>query len=95
MARAAVGRSMRPVSMAVMAAIGPACWIERTVPLKPGKDAELHLGEAEPGALLAVGDAPVAGERQLEAAAEAEAVDRGDHRDRQPLDAVEQHRASA
>ena len=81
---------MRPVSMAVMASIGPASWIDRTVPFKPGEDAELHFGEAEPRALLAVGDAIVAGERKLEPAAEAEAVDCGDDRDRQPLDAVEQ-----
>ena len=37
MAFAAVGRSMRPVSIAVMASIGPASWIDRTVPLRPGK----------------------------------------------------------
>ena len=53
------------------------------------EDAELHLGEAEARAVVARGDAPVAGERQLEPAAEAEAVDAADHRDRQPLDAVE------
>ena len=29
------------------------------------KDAELHFGKAEPGRLLAVGDAPMAGERKL------------------------------
>ena len=73
-----------------MASVGPASSIERTVPFKPGEDAELHLGEAEPRPLLAIGDAPVAGERQFEAAAEAIAVDRRDHGDGKPLDAVEQ-----
>ena len=54
------------------------------------EDAELHFGEAEARPLLAVGDAIVAGKRKLEPAAEAEAVNGGDHRDRQLLDAVEQ-----
>ena len=39
------------------------------------EDAELDLGEAEAGGVVARGDALVAGERQLEPAAEAEAVD--------------------
>ena len=58
--------------------------------VEAGEDAELHLGEAEPRALLAVGDAIMAGKRKLEPAAEAIAMDGGDHRDRQLLDAVEQ-----
>ena len=43
-----------------------------------GQDAELHLGQAE--LRLRRGDAVVAGERELEAAAEREAADRGDQR---------------
>ena len=54
------------------------------------EDAELHLGEAEARALLAVGDAIVAGKRKFEPAAEAETMDGGDDGDRQLLDAVEQ-----
>src|SRR5256886_5118790 len=41
-------------------------------------DREIHLGEAELGVLA--GDPDVTGERQLEAAAEREATDRGDDR---------------
>ena len=54
------------------------------------EDAELDLGEAEPRPLLAIGDAPVAGESKLEPAAEAIAVDGGDDGDGEPIDAVEQ-----
>ena len=57
--------------------------------VEAGEDAELHLGEADAGGVVARGDAPVAGERQLEPAAEAEAVDAAHHRHRQPLDAIE------
>ena len=53
------------------------------------EDAELHLGEAEPGGVIARGDAVMAGERQLEPAAQAEAVDAAHHRHRHALDAVE------
>ena len=90
MALAALGRSMRPVSMAVMASIGPAAWIDAHRTVQPGEDAELDLGKAEPRPLLAVGDAPIAGQRQLEPAAEAIAVNGGDHRHRQAVDAVDE-----
>ena len=46
-----------------------------------GDDPEVHLGLAEPGLLARVDE--VAGERELAAAAEREAVHRGDGRDRQ------------
>ena len=59
----------------------------RTV--EAGEDAELHLGEAEAGVVVARGDAPVAGERQLQPAAQAVAVDAAHHRHRHALDAVE------
>ena len=71
----------------------PACANRARRAVEAGEDAELHFGEAEPGALIARRDAVVAGERQLEPAAEAEAVDGADDRHRQPLDAVEQRRA--
>ena len=58
--------------------------------VQSGEDAELDLGKAEPRPLLAVGDAPIAGQRQLEPAAEAIAVNGGDHGHRQPVDAVDQ-----
>src|SRR5690606_2309298 len=56
--------------------------------VEPGEDAGLHFGKAEPGSLLAVGDAPGAGERKLGPAAKAVAVGGGDDRHRQALDAV-------
>ena len=49
-------------------------------------DAELHLGKAELGLGMIAGDAVVAGERELEAAAETGAVDRRDHGLGQGLD---------
>ena len=53
-------------------------------PLRPAAargDRQAHLGQAEPGALR--GDPEVAAQRQLEAAAERVALDRGDGRHRQ------------
>ncbi len=58
--------------------------------VEAGEDAELHFGEAEACVVFAVRNTPMAGERQLEPAAKAIAVDGGDDRDRQILDAVEQ-----
>ncbi len=57
--------------------------------VQAGDDAELHLGQAEPRALLAVGDAIMAGHGELQSAAEAIAVDGRDRRYGQALDAVE------
>src|SRR5262249_19566601 len=54
-----------------------------------GKQSKPYLGKADAGGVVARGDAPVAGERQLQAAAEAEAMDTGDDRDRQTVQAVE------
>ena len=59
----------------------------RCVPPAPGKMPELDLGEAE--ARLVARDAQVARERELEAAAEGEAFDRGDHRPRDRPERVE------
>ena len=42
---ATVARIMPPVSIACIAAIGPACLIERAVPLKPGKIPSLTSGK--------------------------------------------------
>ena len=47
-------------------------------------------GKPSARVVLAVGDAVVARQRQFEPAAEAKAMDGGDHGDRQLLDAVEQ-----
>src|SRR5436190_3869196 len=55
-------------------------------PAAAGEEAEIHLGEAE--LRLRVRHAQVARERDLEAAAEAVTVDRGDDRDGCPLDQV-------
>ena len=57
------------------------------MPPNPGHEAEPELGEGEP--CDAVGDDQVAGERQLEAAAEDRAVDRRDRRHRRLVDPVE------
>ena len=89
MPRAALARIIEPVSISGMAASAPAWRIERAVPLKPGKMPSRTSGKPSAGGVVARGDAPVAGERQLEPAAEAEAVDAAHHRHRQPLDAVE------
>ncbi len=53
---------------------------EALQPVEAGEQAELHLGEREDRLLVVAGDATMAGERDLEAAAERRAVDRGDHR---------------
>ena len=53
---------------------------------------ELHLGQADPRAFLPVRDPVMAGQRELQAAAQAEAVDRGHGRDGQRLDPVENAR---
>ena len=45
-----------------------------------GEQPDLDFRQAEPGLRVVRGDAVVAGQRQLEAAAEREAVDRGDPR---------------
>src|SRR5690606_35824675 len=44
---------------------------------RPGKDADLHLGQCKPDSLLIRDDAAVAGERKLQGAAHAGAVDGG------------------
>ena len=54
-----------------------------------GDEAELHLGQAELRLRVVGGDAVVAGERPLEAAAQAGAVDGGHHRLREALQPVE------
>ena len=54
--------------------------------------AEQNFGEAE--ACVVDGDAEIAGQRHFEAAAEAIAVDHGDRRQRQPVEAIE-HRVAA
>ena len=56
---------------------------------KPRVDAELNLGQAERDAAVVGGDAVAAGERELEATAEGKAVDQGDRRDRQRLEACD------
>ncbi len=56
------------------------------------EDAELDLGKADAGGVVARRDPVLAGHGELEPAAEAIAVDRGNRRDRQRLDAIEQRR---
>ena len=61
----------------------------RGQPLAPagaGDEAELHLGQAELGLGMVGGDPVVAGQRQLQPAAQAGAVDGGDDRLRERLD---------
>ena len=53
-------------------------------------DPEAHLGKTDLDARIVGGDAEMAGQDQLGAAAETGAVDGGYHRERQPLDGVEQ-----
>jgi len=60
-----------------------------------GQEAELHLGQAELRLARGRGHAVVAGQRDLQAAAEAAAVDGGDHRLREGLQAVHDRLASA
>ena len=90
MLRAAPARTIEPVSIICMADSAPTWRIERAVPLKPGKIPSLTSGKPSRVAVLARGDAPVAGERKLEAATQAEAVDGAHHRHRQALDAIEE-----
>ena len=52
----------------------------RVTPPPPGSSPSVHLGEAQLAALGVGGDAVVAGQRDLQAAAERGAVDRGDDR---------------
>ena len=61
----------------------------RWVPPAPGIRPELDLGEAQLGGLVVGADAAVAGQGQLQPAAEAGAVDRGDHRDLHRLELVQ------
>ena len=49
-------------------------------PARAGEDPQLDLGQAELGLGVIGRHAPVAGQRQLQAAAETGAVDRGDDR---------------
>src|SRR3569623_1424330 len=58
-----------------------------------GMNAELHLGQAETGTRLVLGGAVTAGEREFEAAGEAEAVNHRHGRDRQLLQALAQRLA--
>ncbi len=60
-----------------------------------GEQADLDLGQAEPGAAVVGGDAVMAGERQLETAAHRGAVDRRDPRLAAGLDAAAQQRQFA
>ena len=53
---------------------------------------ELHFGQTDPRAVLPVRDPVMAGQRELQAAAQAEAVDRSHGRNGQRLDAVENAR---
>ena len=94
-ARAWAGRSMRPVKHVRHGEQRPRLPQPARGAVEAGDDAELHLGQAEPRAVLAVRDAIVAGERELQAAAEAKAVDRGHGRNGQLLDAVENRRSPA
>ena len=83
---ALAARSLLPVRIMSSAARAP---IEPGQPLAAagaGDQAELHLGETELGLGMVGGDAVGAGERELEAAAETGAVDRGDDRLGQGLD---------
>ncbi len=54
------------------------------------KDAEIDLGEADARLVVVDGDPVLAGERQLQPAAKAEAMDAGNDRHLQRLDPVEQ-----
>ena len=83
---ALAARSFWPVRIMSSAARAPIRRGSRWQPPAPGNQAELHLGKAEQGLGMIGGDAIVAGERQLEAAAEAGAVNRGDDRLGQGLD---------
>ena len=60
-----------------------------------GEQADLDFGEAEPGLGIFGGDAVMAGQRQLEAAAERQAVDRGGPRLARGLDIAEHLREAA
>ena len=78
-----------------MAARTPSSRTLRTVPPKPGMDAELHLGQPERQPLIADRHAVAAGEGELQAAAEREAVDGRDGRAGQRLQAIEHLLAAA
>ena len=78
MASASSARTWRPVRIISLARDDPTRRGSRCVPPATGDDAEQHLGQPEPRVLGAHPE--VAGQRQLEPAAESEAVDRGDRR---------------
>ena len=61
----------------------------RTTPPAPGQQAELDLGEAELGLRIVEHHAVVAGERDLQTAAERGAVDRGDDGNAERLQAAQ------
>ena len=86
-------RSARPASTSSFAQATPTRRSSRLVPPKPGQQAEVHLGLAE--ARAARGVDPVAGAGELAAAAEREAVHRGDRRHRQRLEGAERLVAEA
>ena len=77
---------VRPVRISSIARALPIARVRRCVPPAPGHDAELDLGLAELGVLA--GDDHVARHRQLAAAAERKAADRGDERRPDRLDPV-------
>ena len=81
MARASSARTWRPVKIRSLARAGPTSRASRWVPPPPGMMPEQDLGLTEAG--LLAGDAEVAGQGQLAAAAEGEA---GDGRDGGPRD---------
>ena len=67
----------------------------RCVPPAPGKQTDLDFGQAEPRLVVFGGDAVMAGQRQLEAAAHRGAVDRRDPRLAAGLDAASELRQFA
>ena len=81
---------MPPVSIGCMAAIGPACLIERAVPLKPGKIPSFTSGNPMRVEFIARRNPVMAGEDQLQAAADAHAVNGRDDRNGKLLDPLEQ-----
>ena len=76
-----------PVSIRVIACIGLTSRVKRAVPPRPGCRPSITSGKAEARAVDR--DPRLAGERDFEAAAEAEAVDHGDARNFQVFEAVD------
>ena len=90
MPRAAPALSMRPVSINLHGVDRAGLADRAAGAAKAGEDAEIDFGETDAGLVVVDGDAVMAGQRQFQPAAEAEAVDAGDDRHLEIFDALEQ-----